>query len=257
MDLPEVYIVRSALFGTDFSLKFWLAMLTIALAIWDKRTERRNDYLWVLGIGFLIWSLVEFVLQGLGISEISNPSFYGITLPFFIAIPLQGITEGAAVIIFGLFIGDRIGTKRTRAVALTLLLALVTLVLARVIFQDISTVPAAASRRELFAPLPLVFLSLVTIFDIVFWFKYPAFRKRVAMAALVIFIVVTIWTIAQVSTGNRWIEIVSLVEYQPASWGLSFFAFAFDVIVEIVFAYLPFFAIPAMAEKVGAKLLSR
>ena len=88
MDLPEVYIVRSALFGTDFSLKFWLAMLTIALAIWDKRTERRNDYLWVLGIGFLIWSLVEFVLQGLGIREISNPSFYGITLPFFIALHL-------------------------------------------------------------------------------------------------------------------------------------------------------------------------
>jgi hypothetical protein len=77
------------------------------------------------------------------------------------------------------------------------------------------------------------------------------------MAALVIFSVVTIWTVAQVSTGNRWIEIATLEEYQPAPWRLSFFAFAFDVIVEIVFAYLPFFAIPAMAKKVGEKLLSR
>ncbi|MBT7190290.1 MAG: hypothetical protein HN916_08865 [Anaerolineae bacterium] len=257
MELPDIYIVRSALFGTDFNMKFWLAILTIGLVIWDMRSEHRKEYLWVVGIGFLIWSGAEFILQSLGIREIGNGEFYGIMLPNLIAIPLQGIAEGAAVIIFGLFIGDRIGTKRTRAVALTLLFALVTLILARVIFQDTSAVPETASRRELFAPLPLVFLSLVIFFDVIFWFRYPAFRKRTAMAALVIFSVVTIWTVAQVSTGNRWIEIATLEEYQPAPWRLSFFAFAFDVIVEIVFAYLPFFAIPAMAKKVGEKLLSR
>lgn len=257
MSFPEVYIVRSALFGTDFSLKFWLAVLTVSLALWDKRTERRNDYLWVLGIGFLIWSFAEFMLQSLGIREMAAREFYGMTLHNLIAIPLQGIAEGAAVIVFGLFIGDRIGTKRTRVAALTLLFALIGLILGRVLFQTTPTAPIAASHRELFAPLPLVFLSLVTVFDVIFWVKYPAFRKRVAMAALVIFSVVTIWTIAQVNTGNRWIEIAAIGEYQSASWRISFFAFSFDVIVEIILAYLPFFAIPVMAKKVGAKLLSR
>ena len=257
MSLPEVYIVRSALFGADFALKFWLAMLTIALIVWDWRTERRRDYLWVLGIGFLIWSFAEFTLQTLGIREIRGQEFYGMTLPLWATIPLQGIAEGVAVIIFGLFIGDRVSSKRTRISASTLLLFLVGLILARVFFQDQSTVAVAASRRELFAPLPVAFLTTITLFDIFFWIKYPAFRKRVGMMALTIFCVVSIWTIAQAATGNRWIEIVMHGQYQSASWGLSFFAFAFDVIVEIVLAYLPFFVIPVMAKKIGANLLSR
>ncbi len=257
MGFPEVYIVRSALFGTDFNMKFWLAVLTIALVLWDMRTEHRKEYLWVLGIGFLIWSFAEFTLQSLGIREISNREFYGMTLPNLVAIPLQGIAEGATVIIFGLFIGDRIGAKRTRAAALTLLFVLIGLILGRVLFQTAPTASVAASRRELFALLPVAFLSLVTLFDIFFWIKYPAFRKRTAMMTLSILVVITIWTIAQVSTGNRWIEVMVAGQYQPASWMLSFFALAFDVVVEIVLAYLPFFAIPVMGKKVGAKLLAR
>lgn len=256
MHFPTIYIVRSALFGADFTLKFWLAIFALALAIYDWRAEKRKDYLWVLGIGFLIWSGAEFFLQSLGIREMAARDFYGITLPAMLAIPLQGISEGAALIIFGLFIGDRIGSKQTRLIGLSLFFALVALILGRVIFQTTPSAPVAASRRELFAPLPVIFLTLVTLFDIFFWFKYPAFHKRVTWMVLSIFVVVTIWTIAQAMTGNRWIEVGVGEQYQVASTGLSVFAFSFDVIIEIILAYLPFFAIPVMGKKIGAELLS-
>lgn len=92
----------------------------------------------------------------------------------------------------------------------------------------------------------LVFLLVVT-FDVWFWVARPRFRRRSMAMAAVMLLFATVWTCSAVATGSRWVEVNGAtgapVTAPPA---VTIAALAYDVIVEIVLAYVPFFAIPAL-----------
>jgi hypothetical protein len=66
--------------------------------------------------------------------------------------------------------------------------------------------------------------------------------------ALALTAIGTAWTLAEVATGGRWIQVAGPVAgtYQPASPLWQTFGFAYDVVVEIVLAYLAFLAAPTL-----------
>ena len=68
-------------------------------------------------------------------------------------------------------------------------------------------------------------------------------RGGLAMAAVML-LFATLWTIAQVAAGGRWVEVGTATGgYAAAAPLVSFAGLAFDVVVEIVIAYVPFLAL--------------
>ena len=96
--------------------------------------------------------------------------------------------------------------------------------------------------------LALLFLGVAIFFDVFFLVKFKNHRQRALLAFTSIVVLASIWTVAQVLTGNRWVEITNsltgAVVRAPGS--VHLLVLAYDVLVEIGLVYLPFFAIPVV-----------
>ncbi|MDY0001669.1 MAG: hypothetical protein RBU30_10270 [Polyangia bacterium] len=250
--MPTIYMIRSGDFGTDFGAKLFLALAALGLVTWDLARQRRRDYLWVLLAGTWTWTLVEAAMQAQGTRVLVEASLFGAPLPRWLHLPLQGMAEGGAVAILGLFLGDRLLAKATRWRALAGLAALSVAVILSTLGQS-GTEPASlaanpASRRDMFTPQALGFLGAMVTLSILAWWRRPGHRPRLAAMTAVMLIVATAWTLAEVAVGTRGIQVPGAAPgtYSPAPGGIAAAALTYDVLVEIVLAYVPFFAVPAM-----------
>lgn len=245
----SVYMVRDAAFGLNFTPKVVLAIIALVLVLWDIRRQRRLDYLWVFVTATVVWAVAEGLLQMQGIRAMPRREVLGMALPLAPSYVIQGMGEAAFVAVLGLFIGDRwlFRPLRTRATwGLVVSCVLIAAATAR------SGLKAAgqgqvASRRDMVDGRALAFLGVATALVVIFWWLYPRWRPRLAAMAAVMAIVATVWTIGQVATGGRWVEVGGgSAGFRAAGALVSFLALAFDVVIEIVVVYLPFLAIPVM-----------
>lgn len=243
-------MVRDAAFGADFTPKLVVALIAVGLVAWDVATRRRWDYAWVFATGAAVWTLVELSLQLRGTRVMPHHALLGAEIPLALSLPLQGVAEGAFVAVLGLFCADRVLDRRTRSRALVgFALAVVVMVLLMAISAARAPgLATAASRRDVSALGPLLVLALVVGFDVWFWARRPAHRRRSMAMAAVMVVFAAVWTLAEVTTGGRWVEVSGPAagSFAAAPAPLAAAALAFDVVVEIALAYVPFYAIPAL-----------
>ncbi len=246
----SVFMVREVSFGANFTPKLFISIVTIGLVAWDVTARRRWDYVWVFLTGTVLWTLVELSLQIRGTRVMTDHLLFGHGIPLALSAPLQGIAEGAAVGVVALFVADRLLDPVTRGRALLAVALGMGMMWLLMAMQAAATVaPAsAASRRDMTVAGTAVFAVLIVAFDAWFWFRRPAFRHRFAAMALVMLTLATVWTIASVTTGGRWVEVPGTTPgtFVAAPAIVAFAAFGFDIVIEIVLAYLPFFSIPVL-----------
>lgn len=256
--LPHVYMIRSGDFGTDFVAKLSLALFAVVLVGWDVWRQRRLDYLWVLLFGTVTWTVVELVMQAQGVRVIRDGTLWGSPLPPAAMALIQGASEGAAIAVGGVFFGDRILHHPTRLVAALSLAGLFSLVVLVTLRQAGSGAVAAAhavdpaSRRDMLTPQALVFLCGMVALAALAWWRRPALRPRLVAMTLVILTFATIWTVAEVAVGTRGIQVPAPggVGFAAAPAGTAIAALAYDVVVEITLAYVPFLGLPVLLGRI-------
>ena len=244
----SIYMIRDGIFGDSFEVKLIMALAAILACLYDYTKNKRYDYFWVFLFGTLVWTIVEIVLQVIGTRVYEQAYLLGMELPISFSALLQGTSEGAAVAILGVFIGDRLMNKATRKKAVVIFTA----VTGAMVLLSLLNANAekniggdVLSRRDMFTAESILFIAVMSLIAIVwFWRALPYERKRglymyLSMAAYAIF-----WTIGEVFSNTRWIEVGGDGVYQRASLPVEIFALSYDIFIEIALIYVPFLAAP-------------
>ncbi len=247
-----VFMVRGGVgvgpFGTAWEMKLLLTAATVGLVLWDWKRNRRPDYLWVFFWGTLIWCLAELVLQATGRREFAARALFGLDLPLWASIPIQGIAEGTSVAVVGIFVADRLLQRSTRAAAAVGYAALMGLLVWGALRGGLQVPDVGGdvpSRRDMIGWVPLLFLAWMVAIDVRFCLHATseALRRGLAMGGVMLVFAVC-WTVSEQAAGTRWIEVGTLAELRRAPPLVEWGALTFDMVIEIVAAYLPYFAIP-------------
>lgn len=276
MLFENVYMIRGGAgvgpFNTDFNIKFIFALITFLIVLYDWKKQNSLDYFWVALFGMLIWSLAEAVLQLGGYRDFQQNYLFGIPLPLFISIPFQGLVEGGFIAVTCLYLGDRMRRKETRPLAIIIFGVLMGLLFIGAFVNGIQTpnyggeVP---SRRNMTAPIPLIFLGILTYANIAFFIIHPRpewegkrlgtylkikptreDRRRGYYLFLLMTIFGAVWTVGEFLAGTRWIEVGVEGNTSHAPPIIEFLALTFDIVIEITVAYIPFYTLP-----LGLKLI--
>ena len=246
MELATLYIVRGQGFGSDFTPKLIASTIAIALVIWDWCRQRRTDYAYVFLVGTVLWACAELFLAIQGIRDMPIRILMGKPIGLPLSVLIQGMSEGAFVAVTGLFVGDRILNRSSRIGGFQLgVCALVAISASVVRSRQFLESKQAWSRRDVLDPRALTALMLMILIVIVFFVAYRAWRKRIAIMFFCMAAMAAVWTIMQVMSGGRWVEIdVAGHGYTHASPSITVAVLAFDAVVEIAFIYSSFLAIP-------------
>ncbi|MCP4760706.1 MAG: hypothetical protein GY870_02920 [archaeon] len=257
MIFETIYMIRNGSFGSEWEFKLVMSLLAVFLCFVDYLMKnKRKDYFWVFIYGTIIWGGVEFVLQLTAERDIHQAFLFGIELPLIIACLFQGMSEGAYVAVLGVFVGDRIinTEKKDRIIGLGYYFVWNVWVIIRTFLQAVSSKDIGgdvASRRAMFTPKAIIFLFIMVVISIYWlWRADKQTRKRGIYMYLVMFIFATIWTIAEFYANTRWIESGTLENLVQAEPLIEFAALAFDVVIEIAGAYVPFLAIPYFTKQI-------
>lgn len=247
--IDSIWVIRGAAFGRDFAPKLVLVLVALALVALDRRAQRRWDYLWVFLAGTLLLGVAEAALAVQGVRDMPERVVAGWQLPLSVSYLVQGAAEGAFLAVTGLYVGDRLLVSRHRARAALLLAAIVALAVLSTVRAQRRLGAAAdevASRRDVLSPGALVTLAGVALLVAVFVARWRAWRPRLRAMAGVVLVIASAWTLAQVAGGGRWVEVGTADAAQRAGPWLAAGVLAFDVVVEITLACLPFLVVPVM-----------
>lgn len=248
--LEPVYLVRDYAFGRDFTPKLFTALIAIGFVLWDWVKQKRLDYVWVFVFGTVIWAGVEALIQLQGVRNMPDRELFDQPLSLPASFIIQGMSEAAFVAVVGLFLGDRwlCRNSRVRSVILTVVV-MVGIALATVrSSRRLEGFGDAGSRRNVVDEQALIGLGFLVLLGLLFLWRYPGWRPR-ALAMLVMMLVIgTGWTIAQVLVDGRWVEVPGPTAgtYEAAGPLLSLFVLVFDVVVEIALVDMLFLALPVM-----------
>jgi hypothetical protein len=241
-------MIRIGSFGTNFEIKLLCVFLIVIVCIYDWKIKKRADYWWILITGTIVWTLVEFYLQRSSIRLMEAHTLFGAKIPFWFSILIQGSSEGATIAIIGIFFGDRLLEKKTRyfwGMIYILLTGVVIFLTWNEHLPSASIGQNVSSRREIFNPLTVSLLVGITIFDLLWLRRLTGeIRNRGWMMIGVIIFSSTCWTIAAILANTRFIEMGLISNLHRAPLGIEAAGFFWDVVVELGFAYLLFFAIP-------------
>ena len=91
MLFESIFIVRGGFWGEEYDFKVLFALIAVCITILDWKLKGRKDYLWVFLTGFIFWSLVELILLLLNIRDMPNSHLFGMQIPIWLSIPLQGL----------------------------------------------------------------------------------------------------------------------------------------------------------------------
>ncbi|MCP4761166.1 MAG: hypothetical protein GY870_05250 [archaeon] len=253
MLLESIFVVRGGFWGEEYDFKLLFAVVAMIICILDWKWKKRKDYFWVFLIGFIFWTSVELLLQFLGIRDMPNRYLFGISIPIWLSIPLQGMSEGVAVGIMGLFITDLYINKETRKFSLLTFLIVFTLI-TLIMFSHGVYIPDIGgdvpSRRDVFPIWELLIILLAA--PAIFWFikTDKKSRKRGFYMLFTMFILGCAWYLVYWLSGQRWVEIgIKNVDgtysnLRRASPVIEFMVAIFNAFIEIALIYMPFLAIP-------------
>ncbi len=250
MVIESIFMIRGGSFGTNWNTKLFLSIIIVILVIYDWKKNERLDYFWIFLFGTIIWSLVEVSLQIGGTRIIQAKYLFGIEIPLWISAPLQGISEGSAVAVLGTFGADKIRDEETRKSSI-IIFVVILLVLVFSTLRDSVKFPFVGlfvpSIRDMFPIIAVIFMSLMIVINIIFFIRAePEQRKRGFYLLFVMLTFISVWTLSEWLAGTRWIEVGLYPFLSRAPPLIEFGALAYDVVVEIVLAYVPYLAIPYM-----------
>ncbi len=253
MLLESIFIVRGGFWGEEYDFKLLFAVVAIIICIVDWKWKDRKDYFWILLTGFIFWSGVEMLLQLTGIRDMPNRYLFGVNIPIWLSIPLQGLSEGVAVGIMGIFITDLYIEKETRKYSLlTFLLVLILITL--IMFSHGIYVPDVGgdvpSRRDVFPLWELLIIILAA--PAIYWFikTDKKSRKRGFYMLFTMFVLGCAWYLVYWLSGQRWVEIGiknidgTYSNLRRAIPIVELLVAIFNAFVEIALIYMPFLAIP-------------
>jgi len=253
MIFESIFIVRGGFWGEEYDFKLLFAVVAIVVCIIDWKWKGRKDYFWVFLTGFIFWSLVELVLQLIGIRNMPNSYIFGIEIPIWLSIPLQGLSEGVTVGIMGLFITDLFLDKETRKYSF-IVSGVVIVTISLVMFSHGIYTPNVGgdvpSRRNVF-PIWVIFMPILCAPAIYWLLKTdPVSRKRGLYMFIVMFILGCAWYVVYILSGQRWVEIgtqntdgsySNLVRASPL---IELLVILYGAAIEVALIYVPFLAIP-------------
>ncbi|MHA1734127.1 MAG: hypothetical protein ACTSU5_19465 [Promethearchaeota archaeon] len=104
------------------------------------------------------------------------------------------------------------------------------------------------SRRDLFTGPALVFMLGFLALDLAWLARTsPANRERVAYMLVVMVLFGSAWTLGEFCANTRWVEVGSLPsDLSRAPPLVEFGAFAWDVVMEFAFVFVPFLIVPSV-----------
>lgn len=252
MIATAVYMIRNGGFGNNFETKLYMTLIAVLVCLIDLIRNKRKDYFAVFLTGTLIWAATEYILQLSGMRKFDIVYLYGIELPLWITALLRGTSEGSAIALIGLVFGDLViaDSRKTRILGWFAFFIFTFGIMATVFAQAQESRPVGGdvvSRREMFTLMAVLYMVVFVVFDFVAYIKAdPPLRKRAAAMVVILTIFSAIWSISELLSITRWIEVGSNGGYVLAPWYLSFLAFAYDVVVEIALCYLAFLFLPAI-----------
>ncbi|MFW9898545.1 MAG: hypothetical protein ACFFDO_04720 [Candidatus Thorarchaeota archaeon] len=253
MLFESIFITRGGFWGEEWDFKLLFAIAAVCICITDWKWKERKDYFWVFLTGFIFWSLVELALQLTGIRDMPNRYLFGMKIPIWLSVPLQGLSEGVTVGIIGLFITDLYIDKETRKYSL-ITLAIVVVAITLVMFSHGIYIPKVGgdvpSRREVFPIWELLIIPLIS--PAIYWIikTDKESRKRGLYMFLVMFILGCMWYLVYWLSGQRWVEIGTknpdgtYSNLRRAPPIIEFIVILYNALVEIALIYMPFLAIP-------------
>lgn len=249
-------MIRGGHFGEEFSIKLFMALAALAICLYDWKVNDRLDYFWIFLIGSIIWTCVEISLQLRGARVMQEKYFFGINITneLWLTLPLQGMSEAAAIAIMGIFFGDRIMKRETRKTWLIIFGMFLSLFLLYLIngihFNDVNVGGKVPSRREMFTLVAIIVIVILIAPAILLFVKSSSGRRRRGIYMfLVMTTFATFWTFMEWLVGQRWIEIGtvnpdgSYSNLRMAPPLIAIGALAFDIFIEIALLYVSFLAI--------------
>ena len=219
------YILRFSSFARSGNIKLLYTFFTLLLCV------NNYEYLLLYLISSVIWGAIEMFLQIIGVRKISsmfltwNNKEYTIIKPFNYL--LQGSMEAGFIVIFGIYFCD----NSKYLIQSLLLIFLHTLFLSY--NQNISVIH---SKRLINKEFALLFLSLITIIDLIYIYTHNDYRSLNILINMIL--VGTAWTIPHVLMKTR--QVITDTNINSLE---IFIILAFDVIIEIGFMYIPFYFI--------------
>ena len=266
MLLEGIFVVRGGFWGEEYDFKLLFAAVAIFICVLDYKWKKRKDYLWVFLVGFIFWSSIEFALQVTGIREMPNRYLFGMQIPFWLAILIQGTAEGVSVGVVGLFITDLYLDEKTRMYSY-LVFGIIVVLLFLIMFSHGIYTPNVGgevpSRREVF-PIWEVLIFILSA-PAIYWFikaKKPV-KKRAFFMFLVMFLLGSIWYLFYWLSGQRWVEIGtqnpdgSYSNLRRAEPFLEFLVMLYNAVVEIALIYMMFLAIPYLLHLIEPENLEK
>jgi len=257
MKISSIWMIRNGSFGFDYNIKLILSIATIIMVLYDWKTKKRLDYLWVFLIATAFWAGIEALQQLLGIRQMTTHLLLGFPLPIYISAPIQGMAEAAFVAVFGLFVGDRLVQDNKWKVALIPIITFIVFQ-ATMLIVDGGQAPnvggAVYSRRDMFTLASILLVSVMSALAVIFYVKADKeLRKRGLMMLGGMFIVSISFTIFQWFGGVRWIEIGTLTTLARAPPLIEFGALAYDALIEVGLIYVPFFTVPVWVKLIKSE----
>ncbi len=249
MVFESIFMIRGGAMGFNFDTKLVLSVLSLLACIYDWRLHHRKEYFWVFLTGTLLCIGFELVIQLSGNRDMGDKYLFGIVIPLWLSIPIQGMAEGGFVAIVGIFFGDFLTDSKTRKYGIIGLAVAIVLMVVPTLVQGLPAPNVGGdvpSRRDIFAPATLGFMIAVIIINIV-WFKrhQGPVRMRAVYMILASLIFFAMWTLGEWAANTRWIEVGTLGStLSQAPPAIEFFALAWDSVVEITLVFMLAFFIP-------------
>ncbi len=249
----NIFITRGGFWGEEYDFKLLFAIIAILICIIDWKWKGRKDYFWVYFISFIFWSFIEFMLQLLNIRVMPNSYLFGVEIPKWLSIPLQGLAEGTTVGIMGLFLTDLYLNNKTKKYSYILFGIIVVLITVIMFSHGIYTPNIGGdvpSRRDVFPLWELLLISLMI--PVLIWISRAdkQTRRRGFTMFIIMFILGCIWYLVYWLSGQRWAEIgfknpdgtySNLTRAPPF---IELLTILYNALVEIALIYMVFLAVP-------------
>jgi hypothetical protein len=172
--------------------------------------------------------------------------------------------EGAFIAVVCLLFADHLMIQEKRKIAAAVFAILMVLLFVSAFSRGVQTPNyggAVPSRRDMTSPVALIFLGVLTYANLAFLVarRSERFRRirqflcicptredRMRGWYLFLFLAIfgTVWTLAEYLAGSRWIEAGIPGSTSHAAAEIECFWLAFDVLVDIAIAYVPFYTLP-------------
>ena len=248
MELESIFMIRAGAFGTDFTTKFMMSAVAIAMALWDRYRHGRYDVGIALLFGTAVWTSAEFFLQRSEARELAQATLFGFGIPSWVHLPIQGCSEGGAMAAYAVHFGDRLLHPKSRRRAAMVFAGFLVVIMSKG-FAVSAVHPSEnviTSVRAMFTPASMLYVGSMTLLSVVFFRRAKPFQRRRGVAMFAVLIgICSAFTFSQFMEEGRWVTIGAEDLYSMPPWPIELLLLAYDIIAEFGAVVFAFFVIPA------------